>query len=242
MRLKGALRMAFSREQRVGEIVAAFPGASNLFKKHGIDFCCGGNRSLADALGQKAVPEDSFLADLQAAYEAQQLRQEAGATDWRAVSYSELIDQVVGVHHQYLKDELPVISAFTTKIFHVHGPRHPELAELYRQFHAFKLELDMHLLDEESRVFPLIRAYEQSGAAADREAALACLEELESEHQAAGDLLFAMRETTKGYALPPDACRTYTLTFQKLQELESDMFNHVHLENNILFPRLRAVK
>lgn len=234
--------MTFNAQQCVGEIVAAFPGASNLFKRYGIDFCCGGNRSLGEALAQKAIATDAFLANLEAAYQAQQLRQEAGGVDWREASYSDLIDQIVGAHHQYLKDELPVISGFATKIFHVHGPRHPELGQLYRQFHQFKMELDMHLQDEESRVFPLIRAYAQSGAPSDLEAALACIEELEAEHQAAGDLLLAMRETTRGYALPPDACRTYTLTFEKMQELESDMFNHVHLENNILFPRLRAAR
>lgn len=232
--------MSFTLDQRVGEIVAAFPGASNLFKKHGIDFCCGGGRPLSDALQQKAIPADRFLADLHAAHEAEQRRQDAGETDWRAVSYGELINQVVTVHHQYLKEELPVLSSFTTKIFKVHGERHPELAVLYRQFHELKIELDLHMQDEEVRLFPLVEAYEASGSREELEKALACFEELESEHQEAGDLLAAMRETTQGYALPPDACRTYTLTFQKLQELESDMFNHIHLENNILFPRLRA--
>lgn len=231
--------MAFRMDQKVGEIVAAFPPSAQLFQRYGIDFCCGGNRPLKDALAQKRIAADAFLAELHAAHAAAQERQECG-TDWRTASCAEIIDQVVGVHHRYLKTELPVISGYVTKIYYVHSQHHPELAALHRQFHQLKLELEQHLHDEEARVFPLVLTYEQSGAPADLAAAVACLDELEREHQGAGDLLLAMRETTRDYALPEDACATYALAFQKLQELEADMFQHVHLENNILFPRLRA--
>ncbi|MBP2019829.1 regulator of cell morphogenesis and NO signaling [Symbiobacterium terraclitae] len=233
--------MTFRIDQKVGEIVAEFPEAAQLFQRHGVDFCCGGSRPLKDALAQKGIAAEAFLAELQAAHAAAQARQERG-TDWRTASYAEIIDQIVGVHHQYLKSELPVISGYVTKIYYVHGQNHAELAALHRQFHQLKLELEQHLHDEEARVFPLVLAYAQSGSRADLEAAVACLDELEQEHQGAGDLLLAMRETTGGYALPADACTTYALTFQKLQELEADMFQHVHLENNVLFPRLRAAR
>lgn len=232
--------MTFTSAQRIGEIVAAFPGASNLFKTHGIDFCCGGGRSLADALRQKGIAEADFLAQLQDAYEQEERRLEKPGTDWRTVPYSALVDRIVMVHHGYLKRELPILSQFVEKIDRVHGERHPELSALNQQFQALKAELESHLADEENRLFPLVIAFEQSGSRTDLERALSTLEELESEHQAAGDLLAAMRQTTVDYALPADACRTYTLSFYKLEELESDMFQHIHLENNILFERLRA--
>ncbi|MFZ5622739.1 MAG: iron-sulfur cluster repair di-iron protein [Pseudomonadota bacterium] len=232
--------MTFSATQRVGEIVAAFPGASNLFKAYGIDFCCGGGRSLEVALQEKGVAPGTFLSQLQAAYETYQRRMEGRQTDWRTVPLEALIEQIITAHHQYLRQELPVLSAFTVKIAHVHGERHPELITLQEQFHTLKAELESHMADEEERLFPLVRAYEESGSREDLTRALATLEELEAEHQAAGSLLAAMRATTADYLLPPDACRTYTLAFHKLEELESDMFQHIHLENNILFERLRA--
>ncbi|MFZ5827849.1 MAG: iron-sulfur cluster repair di-iron protein [Bacillota bacterium] len=230
----------FSAELRVGEIVAAFPGASNLFKRYNIDFCCGGGRSLADALKQKGLATEPVLAELHEAYEQEQRRLDKGSIDWRTAPLTALIDQIVTVHHCYLRQELPLLSQFVAKINRVHGDRHPELVTLNQLFHRLKPELESHMEDEENRLFPLATAYERSGDPADLERALQCLEELESEHQAAGDLLAAMRDLTGGFQLPPDACRTYTLTFYKLEELESDMFQHIHLENNILHERLRA--
>jgi len=233
--------MVFTAEQHVGEIVAAFPDSANLFKSYGVDFCCGGGRPLSAALAEKAIAPDQFLAKLNQAYAASLSRAESGSQiDWRNVAYSALIGQIVGMHHDYLREELPVLSGFVTKIAKVHGDRHPELLTLHRQFHDLKAELESHLADEEANVFPLIRAYERSRNQEDLVRALAMISELESEHEAAGDLLKAMRETTQGFSVPADGCRTYDLAYRKLEALESDMFTHVHLENNILFPRLRS--
>lgn len=229
----------FTPEQSVGEIVAAFPGASNLFKKYAVDFCCGGGRALNKALAQKNVDVTEFLVELEAAYAFEQTRTAKPTTDWRVAPIPKLIDRVVKVHHGYLRSELPALSAFTTKIANVHGSRHPELVEVYKAFHEFKAELEEHMVKEESNDFPAILAWAESGEEADRAKAEAILGALEAEHDHAGRLLEQMRELTDGYTLPADACRTYTLTFQKLEELENDMFNHVHLENNILFNRVR---
>lgn len=232
--------MNFTADQKVGEIVAAFPGASNLFKRHGIDFCCGGGRPLADALQQKRIAADGFLAQLEQAFEEEQRRRESPAIDWRTAPLSTLIERIVTIHHGYLKNEMPILSQFTQKIARVHAERHPELLELSRLFHDLMSELESHMLDEEQRLFPLIAEYESTGSRVVLTKALETLDELESEHLAAGNLLVAMREITGDYRLPPDACRSYTLTFFKLDELESDMHQHIHLENNILFERLRA--
>lgn len=226
----------FTGNDTVGEVVAAFPGASNLFKQHTIDFCCGGNRTLSTVLRQQKLEEESFLATLNEAY--QTANRLAVETDWREVPYPELIDHIVNKHHAYLVQELPLLSEFVTKILRVHGQAHPELTRLHQLFHQFKMELDQHMIDEEQIVFPKIRVYAETGYREALDYAVAANERLEAEHSAAGDLLRHMREVTNDYTLPEGACRTYTLTFQKLEELEADMFQHVHLENNIMFPRL----
>lgn len=227
----------FDGTEKIGDIVTVFPGASNLFKQAQIDFCCGGNRALSTVLRQMDLDEEAFLAELNEAYE--KANQQADNTDWRAVPYTDLINHVVNTHHAYLNNELPVLSQFVTKILRVHGPNHPELSSLHRSFHQLKMDLEQHLVSEEEIVFPLIAEYEKTGSTSALEKALQKIDELESEHDDAGDLLKEMRKITDQYTLPEEACRTYTLTFQKLEQLESDMFQHVHLENNILFPRLR---
>ncbi|MBA4602663.1 iron-sulfur cluster repair di-iron protein [Thermoactinomyces mirandus] len=228
----------FDGTEKIGDIVSIFPGASNLFKQFQIDFCCGGNRELATVLRQMDLNGETFLAGLNEAYEKAN-RQAEQDTDWRNVSYADLISHVVNTHHAYLNNELPVLSQFVTKILRVHGRNHPELTSLHRVFHQLKMDLEQHLVSEEEVVFPLILEYEKTGSVAALEKALQKIDELESEHDDAGDLLKEMRKITDRYTLPEGACRTYTLTFQKLEQLESDMFQHVHLENNIMFPRLR---
>lgn len=230
----------FTPNQSVGEIVAAFPGASNLFKKYTVDFCCGGGRPLEKALMSKGINVEEFLTELEVAYAAEQNRTAKPTTDWRVAPIPKLVDRIIKVHHDYLRSELPALSAFTTKIANVHGARHPELVELYQVFHEFKQELEEHMVKEEGADFPAILAWNQSGDEALQAKAVETFGALEEEHDHAGRLLERMRELTEGYTLPGDACRTYTLTFQKLEELENDMFNHVHLENNILFNRVRA--
>ncbi|HLO03430.1 MAG TPA: iron-sulfur cluster repair di-iron protein [Symbiobacteriaceae bacterium] len=229
----------FTPEQSIGEIVAEFQGASNLFKKYAVDFCCGGGRSLNQALAQKGIDVQVFLTELEAAYAAEQTRTAKPTTDWRVAPIPKLITRIVRVHHDYLRSELPALSAFTTKIANVHGSRHAELVELAKLFHELKAEMEEHMVKEEGTDFPAIQAWAESGDEADRAKAVAILDALEAEHDHAGRLLERMREITDGYALPADACRTYTLTFEKLAALEDDMFNHVHLENNILFNRVR---
>lgn len=233
------MEMTFNRMDKIGEVVARFPGASNIFKEYKIDFCCGGNRSLALVVEQQKLNEEEVLSKLNEAYEAaQKLRQDQ--RNWQESSSSEIIEFVVNTHHAYLVKELPLLSEFVTKIMRVHGPNHPELGQLHRLFHSLKLELEQHLVKEEEILFPLVREYEANPTEENRANAFTKLNELENEHEQAGDLLKEMRAITNDYTLPEGACRTYTLTFHKLAELESDMFEHIHLENNILFPRLNA--
>ncbi|WP_019536988.1 iron-sulfur cluster repair di-iron protein [Paenibacillus ginsengihumi] len=228
----------FSGEEKVGAIVAAFPGASHLFKEVNIDFCCGGDLSLRQAIRQRKLDENEILRRLNESYAEMKSRDSRRETDWRAAPIADLIDHIVQHHHVYLRKELPLLSEFVTKILRVHGSGHPELSLLHKAFHQMKIELDQHLIVEEEVLFPLLRQYAEEPTAEKREQAVKGLRELETDHHTVGNYLKEMRAVTDGYALPPGACRTYTLAFQKLIELESDLFQHIHLENNVLFPRI----
>lgn len=231
------MKQTFNGSETIGDIVTCFPGASNLFKEYRIDFCCGGNRKLSDALRHQKIEEGPFLERLNGMFQQASQKPE-GDVDWREKPLSDLIDHIVQNHHANLLKELPLLSEFVTKILRVHGPAHPELTQLHKLFHQMKMELEQHLISEEEIVFPLIKKAEQSGDQTSLSKSAETIEELESEHTSVGHLLKEMREITDNYRLPEGACRTYTLTFQKLEELESDLFQHIHLENNVLFPRV----
>ncbi|MFD2671143.1 iron-sulfur cluster repair di-iron protein [Marinicrinis sediminis] len=229
----------FTLDKKIGDIVTAFPGASNVFKAHQIDFCCGGQRPLREAIEDKQLDGEQVLGALDEAYRFHIERQQVGEQDWKQASFQTLIDHIVSMHHEYVRRELPIISQFVTKVMNVHGIHYPDmLPPLHRMFHELKMELEQHLMAEEQILFPLVIAYEQSGDPGKLKEALAELDRLEADHSGAGDLLKEMRKVTSNYTLPEGACRTFTLTFEKLEQLEADMFEHIHLENNILFVRL----
>lgn len=236
------MQPAFNGSEKIGEIVAKFPKASHIFREYQIDFCCGGNRPLSEAIRAQNLDEAKVLGKLnQLCGETERLTD--GETDWRAVSSSDLMDHIIAVHHAYLQKELPLLSDFVTKILRVHGAAHGEvLSGLHRLFHSLKAELEQHLIKEEEEIFPLIKQWEANPSQELLEKTVRAIGELEREHSAAGDLLKEMRQVTDHYKLPEEACRTYTLTFQKLEELEADLFQHIHLENNILFLRLTRDK
>lgn len=136
--------------------------ASNLFKEYGIDFCCGCNRTLSNALRQQQIEEGPFLERLNRMF--QQVRQKLEEdVDWREEPLSDLIDHIVQNHHVYLLKELPLLSEFVTKILRVHGSAHRELSQLHKLFHQMKMELEQHMISEEEIVFPLIKKAEQTG-------------------------------------------------------------------------------
>ncbi|KQO17288.1 iron-sulfur cluster repair di-iron protein [Paenibacillus sp. Leaf72] len=231
----------FNGTEKIGEIVTRYPGASNLLRAYNIDFCCGGNRSLHTVLRQQGTDAALFLSALNENY-AEASKHKGEDIDWSSRSYTELIEHVIQTHHVYVQQELPLLSEFTTKILRVHGHKQADvLPRLHRLFHEMKLELEQHLIDEEEQIFPLIRQYEQEPSPELHQKLTAAITELESEHSQVGDLLKEMRAVTHHYELPEGACRTYTLTFQKLEELETDLFQHIHLENNILFPRVLQI-
>jgi len=226
----------FSGTDTLGNIVTEFPGASNLFKEARIDFCCGGDRELSSVLKEHQLNEQPFVDQLNQTYEQSKQANDA-SVNWANTASEALIDHTVNKYHADLAKELPAISEYVTKILRVHGMNHTELAKLHTLFHTLKMEFEQHLIDEEVNVFPLIKQYSVQPTAALKAQIAQEITILEADHSSVGDLLKEMRTLTDDYALPIDACNTFALTYRKLENLEADTFEHVHLENNILFPR-----
>jgi regulator of cell morphogenesis and NO signaling len=229
----------FDSSQKIGDIVVTFPKAADILKEYKIDFCCRGNRPLAEAIEAQGLDEKEVLGKINDLYE--KYHTEQNDKNWGEASITELVDQIVNKHHAYLWSELPKISELTTLILRVHGPSHPELAKVHKLFHILKMDLESHLTKEEAVQYPAINDYAKSNLESDLNIALGVIEELEQEHDAAGDILKEMREVTGDYKIPSDVCDTFISTYNKLKELENDMFQHIHLENNILFPKLRGM-
>lgn len=226
----------FTKETIISDIVTKVPQASDILKSYKIDFCCGGQRPLIEAILEKKVNETELLDKLNHLYEKAQ--HEDVLYHWDTESYTFIIDHIIHKHHAYLYQELPAISQFITKVFRVHGHHQSELSEVYTLFHQLKTELELHAVKEEQHIFPLIKEYENSRDNSSLQHLQENIEELESEHTSAGDILKKLREVTQDYILPEGACMTYQLTYRRLIDLESDLFQHIHLENNILFPRI----
>lgn len=227
----------FKSEDKIGQVVAAFPGASNLFLDYKIDFCCGGNRPLIEAIKEQNLNEDEIINMLNNKY-VEFKKQNQEFVDWVKEEPSKLIDYVVGKHHLYLNEELPKISELILKILKVHGKNHEELFEVHKLFNTLRIELEEHLIKEEEFIFPAIKKYVENKSKKNAENLLKNINDLEQEHEGAGDIIKELREITDHYTVPQDACRTFKLTYTKLKELEKDMFQHIHLENNILFPNI----
>jgi regulator of cell morphogenesis and NO signaling len=211
-------------ETSLGDIVAQNPSTARVLSQHGLDFCCGGQRSLADACATAGLDTEQVLTALTV------VPAREGETDWATVSAAELIRHVVSAHHEYLWREMPRISALATKVARVHGANHPELKQIATTYQQLVAELTDHLLTEELEQFPAIA----SGAGWSREA----VEELIGDHDAAGALLSELRRLSFEYLVPSDGCASYRLLYQELEALESDLHLHIHKENNILFPNL----
>ncbi|KMT21163.1 iron-sulfur cluster repair di-iron protein [Clostridium cylindrosporum] len=226
----------FNSSDNIGDIVSIFPGASNLFLEYRIDFCCGGNRPLKEAINEKKLNENDIVNLLNERYK-EFLERNEEFTDWVNEDPSKLADYIEGKHHRYLNEELPKLSELTLKILKVHGKSHDELYKVHKLFNSLKTELEGHLIKEETILFPNIKKYEKDKNSDIKRDISNLIEELEREHVGAGDIIKELREVTGHYIAPKDGCRSFQLTYEKLQELEEDIFQHIHLENNILFKK-----
>ncbi|KGX86410.1 iron-sulfur cluster repair di-iron protein [Pontibacillus marinus] len=230
------MQQTFSEASIIRDIVTQFPKASDLFKSYRIDFCCGGNRPLVEAIQERGLSSEEVVNQLNTLYKDSKALQETNI-DWNSSSSQELIDHIIQKHHKYLNEELPQLSPYVTKVFRVHGQSQPHLGTIHILFNELKKELEQHLIKEESEDFPLLLEYEQIPTIENREKLMRVVESLEEEHAHAGNLLKEIRQVTNDFTPPQDACGTYRLVYQRLEALEQDLFEHIHLENNILFPR-----
>lgn len=223
--------------ETVGQIASKDIRKADAFRKLGIDFCCGGKRKLKDALRDAGVTQEQFEETLAAAAAMPASQQPLDFAAWQP---GFLIDYIVNVHHQYIRENGPVIEGLAAKVASRHGDRHPELFALSEQVQLLLSDLYSHLEKEEGVVFPaiqqLVQARDKEGMqdAPDLNLVIGLME---VEHASAGDDLKRLRKISNDYQLPQAACNSYTYLFEKLKEFENNLFNHIHLENNILFPK-----
>jgi regulator of cell morphogenesis and NO signaling len=220
--------------QTIGEIVANDYRAASVFKEAGIDFCCGGNKTIEDACREKNIEPEELLHRLEEAG-SQPLAKDKRYNEWEPAF---LVDYIVNVHHSYIRKALPDIIEYTKKIASVHGARHSELYKVSELFSAIGDELTQHLKKEEEILFPAIK--ELSGKNPEKAKAVIASRILEfiAEHESAGGAMDKINVITENYKVPHDACNTYNLTLNLLREFEDDLHTHVHLENNIVFPKV----
>jgi regulator of cell morphogenesis and NO signaling len=223
----------------VGEIVAAQPRAGTLFEQLGIDYCCGGGDTLAQACVRRGIDADT-VAVLLVALPDDDRRLPAEEHDLRGASIAELCDHIVFAHHDRLRTELPRIAELLAVVVRVHGRDHAELADLRRLFAGLRAELDEHLELEERHMFPMCRALEAAGPG-DQALDEGLIALLEDDHRATGDALCALRELTGGYDERRALCGTHRRLLHALHALEVDLHQHVHEENNVLFSKARAL-
>lgn len=229
--------------QTVGEIVARDYRVAEVFERHGIDFCCGGAIPLDEACRSAGVDPEALRRELDEATRTPSSRLDAEPATWSLVR---LVDHIVATHHAYLRENTARVGAYLRKIAEVHGSHHAELPRMSAIYDPLAVELMDHVREEEEDFFPAVRRFEEALNAGDAPAFddIVTLRRLTAtltdDHEEVGGKLHELRDLSMGYALPPDACATYALAYQSLTRFEADLHRHVHLENNILFPRLTA--
>lgn len=222
----------------VGEIVASNYKTADVFKKYGIDFCCGGKVGLAEVCNQKSISLADIENDLK-----NLANQTENAHDFDRWQPDFLVDYIVNQHHTYVRENIPVIVQYAQKVARVHGENHPETIEINQLFQEVAMELDAHLQKEEKILFPYIKqlmaAKNESNACVVSPFGTIAnpIKMMEAEHETAGDIFKKIDALSDNYTPPATACNTYRVLYAKLQEFETDLHKHVHLENNILFPK-----
>jgi regulator of cell morphogenesis and NO signaling len=238
------MSLRFDTSTTVGAIVAADHRAAGIFDRFGVDFCCGGKRTFGEACATARVDPGALgaeLANLSASSEANS----APDASWPA---EELVNYIVRRHHGYIREQVPVIAGHLEKLVAVHGERHPELRQIAGHFAELSGELQSHMVKEEQVLFPYVRQLAASvefglkppvgmfGSVSNP------IRMMEAEHRFAGDELGVIRGLSSNYSVPADGCTTYRVCYEELAAFDADLRQHIHLENNILFPRAVALE
>ena len=225
-------------QQTLAQIVNNDLRASVVFEKFHLDFCCKGKRTLEQACNEQQLTVAQVTEELENSFS-----ENAIVPDFEKMNLTELCEYIIQTHHTYVKKELPQIHAYLQKVSSKHGERHPELNRIYEIFSAVKEEMENHMQKEELILFPRIKELQKliDNENANLQLNINYLQSpitvMEQEHDHAGSLLKEIRILSHEYNPPLDACTTYRLSYAVLQAFELDLHQHVHLENNILFPK-----
>ncbi len=235
--MKEAIMTQLSQDMHVGDIVRQYPATARVFEHLDIDYCCGGKMPLDDACDRKQLDVEHVVTLLEE--ERQRDANQADSVDFDTMTLTELADHIESTHHTYLRTELPRLHALTRKVFEVHGGRDARLRNVHLTLCALAEELTSHMMKEEKILFPMIRQMESgvTDAAAHCGTIAAPIRQMEHEHDQAGSALADLRDLTEGFAPPDWACNTYRAMLDTLDTFEKDMHQHIHKENNVLFPR-----
>lgn len=233
-------------ETTVREVALQLPESTRLFEKLKIDYCCGGNQPLADACVSAGIDVASVMEVLGAM--TQSNSQDTGALDFQNASLPELIEHILNTHHVFTKSEMGRLEALAGKVISAHGGNHPELIQLGELFKRLCDDLKPHMSKEEQVLFPYIVAMTQA-VEKDQARPFAPFGTVNNpirlmlrEHDAAGQILRELRALTSDYKVPPDACISYQTFYEALENFEKDLHQHIHLENNLLFPKALSLE
>ncbi len=230
--------MSITKERTIGQLVKDDYRTAQVFQQNGLDFCCGGNRTIEEACVSKDVNTDDIVRALNQV--TNNGTKEDNYDQW---SLDFLVDYIVNNHHEFTRNKLPEIGKYAKKVAKVHGDRHDELNEIYYEFTMLHTEIFNHLDKEERILFPYIKQLveaEKKGVkpeAPEFGEAANPIAMMEDEHDEAGTSMAKIRRLSNNFTPPEDACTTYRLLYQNLEGFEKDLHKHVHLENNILFPK-----
>ena len=225
-------------EQTLSSIVTANHQAVPVLEKYNLDFCCKGKRTLAQACEDKGLKIESITEELKSLSAASGKQQ----MPFTEMSAEQLISYILIHHHFYVKQSMPTIIAHLNKVATKHGERFPYMIKVYDLFSMIMREMTLHMEKEETLLFPKIKDVDKlfnSGkpSTMSENCIKNIIDEMEADHEEAGDILYEIRTLTNNYTPPIDACTTFKVTLAELKEFEEDLHKHVHLENNILFPK-----
>lgn len=243
-KVKISKRAIQGHEETIGELVTKDYRKAQVFKGFGVDFCCGGKKTITEVCEKKGIDAAALRSAL-AAVEAEAQLTEHDYSKWDLGFFT---DYIVQTHHQYVKENTPFIMEMANKVANVHGHAHPELLQVAKLFSEVGADLMLHMGKEEKVLFPFIKELASvqflgGGLSSSAFGKVSTpIRMMETEHELAGDALHTIREITQNYTLPADACNSYTILYKKLDEYENDLHRHVHLENNILFPNAIKVE
>jgi regulator of cell morphogenesis and NO signaling len=238
--------MSVTTEKTIGELAAESAAALQVFDRLGIDYCCGGGRTLEQACQAANVPIGQAVEALAAASRSEPAAE--GARDWQSAPLSELLAHIQSTHHVYTREAMAWLGPLFDKVIAAHGENHPELLRLREIFSGLAGELTAHLMKEEMVLFPSM--LRMAAAAAAGEPAPPSpfgsvrnpIAMMTAEHDGAGSALRSMRQIANGYTVPPDGCVSFQALYRGMAALEADLHRHIHLENNVLFPRAVAME